>query len=163
MKPTMIALLVCCNCLVFATSTVASSKEKCDTMPQYDTVARASVLYQMAVDYFLTRSFCGDPSGEGGIWCYFAPPSSIPMEEMCRVADSLRQELTKDWQATRRLLMSPASTMPGFVRPTINIAPSGMHICDKATYHYYKRDGTLVPVVGTRGIVTLVVKWLDEE
>ena len=162
MKPTRIALLVCCSCLVFEMSTVASSKEMRDTMPQCDTVARVSKLYQMAVDYFLTRSFCRPPES-GGVWCYFAPPSSIPMEEMCRVADSLRQDLTKDWQATRRLLMGPASTMPGFAWPTYDLAPPGRAICDKAYYHYYKRDGTMVSVVGTRGIVTLVVKWLDEE
>ena len=163
MRPIMIALLICCSCLVFAMSTVARSKEMRDTMPQCDTVARVSVLYQMAVDYFLARSFCGDPSGEGGIWCYFAPPSSIPMEEMCRVADSLRQELTKDWQATRRLLMSPASTMPGFVRPTINIAPNEQAICDKIFLQYYRRDRTKKSIKGAREMVEVVVELLDME
>lgn len=162
MRATMTSLLVCCSCLIVTLSTVASSKEKCDTMPRYDTVARATAIYQLAVDYFLTRSFCGS-SREARIWCYFAPPSSIPMEEMCRVADSLRLELTKDWAATRRLLTGPAPTMPGFTWPTIAVAPPERAICDKAYYYYYDNDRKMVPVIGTRGIVKLVVEWLDEE
>ena len=85
------------------------------------------------------------------------------MEEMCRVADSLRQELTKDWQATRRLLMSPASTMPGFVRPTINIAPNEQAICDKIFLQYYRRDRTKKSIKGAREMVEVVVELLDME
>lgn len=161
MRATMTCLLVCCGCLVFA-STVASSNEKCDTMPQYDTVARATTLYQLAVDYFLTRFFCGNPR-DGEIWCYFAPPSSIPMEEMCRVADSLRLELTKDWAATRRLLTGPASTMPGFTWPTIARAPLERAICDKVFLPYYRRDRTKVAIKGAPEMIKLVVEWLDEQ
>lgn len=160
MKSTSIALFFGCGCLVVAMSTEASSKEKCDTMPQYDTVAHASALYQMAVDYFLTRSFCSSPR-DGTIWCYFAPPSSIPMEEMCRTADSLQLELTKDWDAKRRLLVDPVFTMPRFTWPTILDALPGRATCDKAYYYYYENDRIMIPVVGTRGIIELVIKWLD--
>lgn len=162
MRTTMIALLIGCGCLIVTMSTAASSKEKCDTIPQYDTVARASALYQTTIDYFLTRAFCGSPR-DGTIWCYFAPPSSIPIEDMCRVADSLRQELMKDWESTRRLLTGPASKMHGFTWPTYDHAPPERAICDKAYYYYYDKDRKIVSVVGTLGIVKLVVEWLDEE
>jgi hypothetical protein len=162
MRATMTSLLVCCSCLVVTMSTVASSKEQCDTIPQYDTVARASALYQTTIDYFLTRAFCGSPR-DGTIWCYFAPPSSIPIEDMCRVADSLRLELLKDWESTRRLLTGPASKMPGFTWPTYDDAPLERAICDKAYFHYYDKDRKIVFVVGTLGIVKLVVEWLDTE
>ncbi len=155
-------ILMGCSCLVFTMSTVAKGAELPDTVPPHDTVARASRFYQLAVDYFLTSSFCANPR-DGKIWCYFAPPSSVPMHEMCRGADSLRLELTKDWTSTRELLMSPVSTAPGFTWPNVVRAPIERSICDKAAYRYYRRDRTWVDVRGAREIINLVVEWLDNE
>jgi hypothetical protein len=85
------------------------------------------------------------------------------MEEMCRVADSLRLELTKDWAATRRLLTGPASTRPGFTWPTYDRAPPERAICDKVFLTYYRRDRTREEIRGAREMIKIVVEWLDEE